>query len=187
MFNNINLVRNDNLNAIEPYQSCYDVDISSENREVASTEAVVIRDYLCSREYSKKLTSHVFQYKIGKKGDLISILCVFFRCLLKEPIKLCCSPQYGTGLWHEILGFHSTPSISLIKTPEYFFEDYVSETTTFVRFHTDYYYNDLFNGDFRLKLARNCIEELLYVAKQHKQLELIYHALEYVLQLQRFQ
>jgi len=187
MSNIINLVRNDSKIIIEPYQNRYDVDISSEKRLLADRSALEILRYLSSEEYSKKFVSHVFQYKIRKLSGLVSSFRTFFRCVLHDPIKLCCSPQYGTALWAETLGFFETPNKVLVDTPEYFFEDYVLETTTFVRFHTDYYYNHLFNANFRIMLARNCIKELLIVGQEHNQIHLVSNAITCAIQLQCFQ
>ena len=160
--------------------------LSPKSLGFAKSMALSIRNKLTSEEYCHDFVSRVFQYKIGKVHEFVSIFRIFFRCLLCDRIKLCCSPQYGTALWSDILGFFTTPDNILLERPEIFFEDYVSETTTFIRFHTDYYYNYIFDDKFRLKFARNCIKELLKVASEHNQIDLVFHCIIHTIQLQRF-
>jgi len=182
MFNK-KLVRN-NLRQFEPYNSCYDNDINMEEYENISQIALKIRDTLMSEHYTHSICRCIFQYKIGDNHNFVGQLNTFFRCICHQPVDLCCSPQYGTALWRDILGFHPTPCEELLATPELFFDDFVQETTTFVRFHMDYRFNHMFDVQFRLQFARNCIKHLLCVSKEHEQQNLMSHALEHVFWLQ---
>ena len=42
-----------------------------------------------------------------------------------------------------------------------FFKDYITETTTFVRYHNQYRFDYMFGGKFKLQFIKNCVSSLI--------------------------
>ena len=81
-------------------------------------------------------------------------------------------PDKGIGLWPIELGFFRDPFIeNILKHKEsIFFADYISETTTFLRFHFKCRLGKILN---KKRFIQNCIQDLLYYASLENRFNLM--------------
>ena len=99
-------------------------------------------------QHTYNLCGKVFNYRVDTSESLIQNLYEFFYTLLYTKFKFCYSPNYGFTLWPGTLGFIRIDGVSsLVKDKLHIlFEDYITETTTFVRYHYECRFNTIFQS-----------------------------------------
>lgn len=151
-----------NLKFIGPYVSIHQEPSEQELLE-GKQQAIKIRDIFLSTTYVHDFTKKIFCYRIDKSDSLIQNLYDFFVILLKKPIQLYYSPHFGFALWVFDLGFcRYDPICNILEKNTYvYFEDYITETTSFIRYHYDFRYNFIFKDEFRKQFICLVIQDLL--------------------------
>jgi len=179
--------RNQPITKFRPYKSKYDISsTTAATRKACVAVAQKFTASLLTKDFAKRFCGEIFYYRLHE--GLVATLRQFFRALLFEPFHLICSPQFGTALSKPLLGFQTTLRCEeFLRSPELYFEDYISETTTFVTFHMKYKFDAMFDSAFRVALCRRCIEVLLNIAAEENQLQNMCDVISHVLVLQRIQ
>lgn len=107
----------------------------------------------------------IFNYRVNKSESFLQNLHDFFSILIYRKLHFYYSPQYGFSFWPNELGFISLKAIDVFFQEEsmlhVFFEDYITETTTFVRYHNQYRFDYMFGEAFRLQFIKKCISSLI--------------------------
>ena len=133
------------LKYVGPYRSNH---AEPTAEEIAYGEKVAheIMEFLLQHTYN--LCGKVFNYRVDTSESLIQNLYEFFYTLLYTKFKFCYSPNYGFTLWPGTLGFIRIDGVSsLVKDKLHIlFEDYITETTTFVRYHYECRFNTIFQS-----------------------------------------
>lgn len=163
-----------NLTHIGPYHSIHD-EPSQNDLQQGFINAIKIKNILLSTDYIHFFTSNIFNYRINKSEGLIQNLYDFFAILLKKEIFLHYSPQYGTSLWVHDLGFLKYSKIDdILQTKTFiYFEDYITETTTFIRYHYEFRYDHLFDYSFRINFVKKVVKDLLHFSESIGRKEII--------------
>jgi len=151
------------------------VDPSLPEKEKAKGLMQSFANFLCTEEGNEFFLGQVLRYRLGKTDSLMENVYVLFNLILKTPIDFVFSSEYGISLWPHDLGFQHHPMLEkeLKESPNCFFDDYISETTTFLVFHTVFRFPELFGKDFRTVFYRQSIHTLLKFGKSCKRLHLI--------------
>ncbi len=158
-----------NLQHIGPRTGLHE-EPSEDQLHVGYDNAQRIKKLLLSKKFIETFTNKTFSYRIFKSEGLIQNLFEFFSILLKKQIKLYYSPNFGISLFVFDLGFIRFAELEklLHEKPYIFFEDFISETTSFVTYHYDYRFDYLFDHSFRMNLIKKIIENLLNFADRLK-------------------
>ena len=132
-------------------------------------------DFLCTETGNEFFLGQILRYRLGKTDSLMENVYVLFNLILKTPIDFVYSSEYGITLWPQMVGFQRVPVLEreLSQAPHCFFDDYISETTTFIVFHTDFRFPDVFGNAFRRLFYRQSIATLLKFGKICKRLRLV--------------
>ena len=151
------------------------VDPSLPEKERARGRMQSFANFLCTEEGNEFFLGQILRYRLGKTDSLMENVYVLFNLILKTPIDFVFSSEYGISLWPHDLGFQHHPMLEkeLKESPNCFFDDYISETTTFLVFHTVFRFPELFGKDFRTVFYRQSIHTLLKFGKSCKRLHLI--------------
>ena len=151
-----------NLDFIGPYHSIHE-EPGQEDILLGKANAKRIKELILSDDYIHAFTSQVFSYRINKSESLIHNFYEFFSILMKKEMKLYYSPNYGFSLFVFDLGFYSYDKVEKILNEKtyIYFEDYITETTSFIRYHYDYRYNHMFDHAFRLKFIKKVVADIL--------------------------
>lgn len=154
-----------NFNEIEhigPYHSIHE-EPSPEELRNGELESKKIKDIILSNAFISKFVSTVFSYRINKSESIIQNFYEFFTIILRKKIRLYFSPQFGISLWIHDLGFMKYPLLedTLNQNTYVYFEDYITETTTFVRYHYEYRYDKSWDHQFRMAFAKKTIKDIL--------------------------
>lgn len=109
--------------------------------------------------------SQILRYRVAKNESLMENLYKFLYLIKKKPVQFTYSPQYGLSLWPHDVGFQHIPAMEkyLHAAPHHFFADYITETTTFLVYHIDFRFEDIFDKLFRETFLRQSIKNLLLV------------------------
>ena len=132
-------------------------------------------DFLCSETGNEYYLAQLLRYRIGRTDSLMENVYVLFNLILKTPIDFVYSSEYGISLWPKQLGFQRLPELEklLEKSANCFFDDYISETTTFLVFHTVFRFPEVFGKSFRSAFYRQSLHTLLKFGKCCKRLRLV--------------
>ncbi len=163
-----------------------------EHEEPSLSEKHAARE--CMLEFSNFLTteagnhallSQVLRYRLSQNDSLMENLYSLVYLILKKPIEFTLSPQYGVSLWPHDIGFQRLPALEtlLLKAPHHYFDDYLTETTTFVLFHTDFRFPDVFGHAFRGRFLEQSMRTLLRFGKSMRRLNLVKTILRCSLQM----
>ena len=168
-----------NIKFIGPYVSIHQEPSENELLE-GKLQAMKIRDIFLDKNYVHNFTKKIFCYRIEKSDSLIQNLYDFFAILLQKPIQLHYSPHFGFALWVFDLGFYRYKPICdiLDKNTYIYFEDYITETTSFIRYHYDFRYNFIFKNGFRQQFISLVIQDLLEFSESLGRRELIASCIE---------
>ncbi len=132
-------------------------------------------DFLCTKRGNHALLSQMLRYRCGSTDSLMENIYVFINIMLKKKCSFTFSPQYGLSLWPHAIGFQKFKALEsqLKKNPHFFFNDFLSETTTFVIFHTDFRFKDIFEGNFRSAFFSQSLTTLLHLGAELNRLNLM--------------
>ena len=132
-------------------------------------------EFLCTERGNEFFLGQVLRYRLGQNDSLMENVYVLFNLILKTPIDFVYCDEYGIGLWPHDIGFQRIPVLEkwLKERPNWAFDDYISETTTFLVFHTDFRFSDIFQKEFRRAFYRQSITTLLKFGKSCKRLRLV--------------
>jgi len=158
-----------NFNEIQhigPYHSIHE-EPSTDELRLGDIESKKIKDIILSEHFISKFVSTVFSYRINKSESVIQNFYEFFTIILKKNMRLYFSPQFGISLWIHDLGFMKYPVLeSILNQNTYvYFEDYITETTTFVRYHYEYRYDGMWDHAFRMTFTKKIIKDILKFSK----------------------
>jgi hypothetical protein len=138
---------------------------STEEKAEARIVASSFAAFLCA-EGNALLVSQMLRYRIARTDSLVDNLYQFVHLIKKKPIQFTYSPQYGLSLWPHELGFQRMPAMEekLQALSHHFFSDYITETTTFLVYHTDFRFKDIFDEMFRQAFLVQSMRNLLRVS-----------------------
>lgn len=146
-------------------------------QEKARARAILqsFADFLCSEEGNEFFVGQILRYRVGKTDSLMENVYVFLNLILKTQIDFVYCREYGISLWPYDIGFQRNQVLEkkLEQSPNWFFDDYISETTTFLVFHTEFRFPEVFANAFRQKFYRQSIHTLLKFGKACNRLHLI--------------
>ena len=105
-----------------------------------------ISRYLNSRHFTNAFIKQLFRYRIKTRESLVQNLVEFFSIILKKSCFVY-SPNKGIAFWPLELGFVRDEYLEHhFKNKEHiFFGDFITETTTFLRFHFKFRFGNLIN------------------------------------------
>lgn len=131
--------------------------------------------FICSPEGNECLLSQILRYRVGVSDSLMENIYVFINIILKKNIFFTFSPQYGVSLWPHDVGFQRFKGLekAINEEPHHYFNDFLSETTTFIVFHVDFRYSDVFDKKFREQFFRQSLHTILKFGKKEKRLNLV--------------
>lgn len=146
-------------------------------REMEAARALMqdFAQFLCSQKGNESFLSQVLRYRVATSDSLMENVYVLINIILKKKINLTFSPQYGISLWPHSVGFQKFKGLEerISEFPHHFFNDFLSETTTFIVFHIDFRYNDIFNKQFRECFFAQSLTSILRFGKEHNRLNLV--------------
>jgi len=173
-----------NLDFIGPYHSIHE-EPGQDEILLGRQNAELIKQMFLSDEYVHSFTKQVFSYRINKSESLIHNFYEFFSIIMKKEMKLYFSPNYGFSLFVFDLGFYTYKKIEdILNEKTYiYFEDYITETTSFIRYHYDYRFNHLFDFTFRLKFIKKIIADLLKFSESIQRKYLVSSCIECALNM----
>lgn len=105
-------------------------------------------DFLCTETGNEFFVGQILRYRVGKTDSLMENVYVFLQLILKTQIDFVYCREYGISLWPYDVGFQRNEILEkkIESSPHWFFDDYISETTTFLVFHTDFRFPEVFNN-----------------------------------------
>lgn len=126
------------------------------------------------------MIGNIFKYRIAKNTALFNNIYELLKIILYEDINFSYSPQYGVSFFPKRLGFQKLPCIVnvLKEKPWLYFSDYISETTTFITFHNEFRYPEIFTREMRIILYINTLHVLLFVAKEMNKFHVMFDILQ---------
>lgn len=146
-------------------------------QEMVNAKALIgkFAEYICSPYGNECLLSQILRYRVGVSDSLMENIYVFINIILKKNIFFTFSPQYGVSLWPHDVGFQKFKGLEKLinEEPHHYFNDFLSETTTFIVFHVDFRYNDVFDKKFREHFFCQSLHTILKFGKKEKRLNLI--------------
>lgn len=130
----------------------------------AQSRAEGFAAFLCGSG-NHAFVSQILRYRVAKDESLMENLYKFLYLVRKKKIEFTYSPQYGLSLWPHDVGFQRIGAMeqSLQANPHHFFSDYITETTTFLLYHIDFRFPEIFNDSFREAFLLQSIRNLLRV------------------------
>lgn len=133
-------------------------------------------NFLCTEEGNEFFLGQVLRYRLGQNDSLMENVYVLINLILKTPISFVYCREYGISLWPMDIGFQKVDTLekALEKAPNCYFDDYISETTTFLVYHTKFRFPEVFNDEFRRAFYRQSLTTLLKFGKKCKRLRLLY-------------
>lgn len=144
-----------------------------------------IRDLLLSDDIVDDFCKQIFNYRIAKAQSFIKNIYDFLQVILYKQVKFTYSPQFGINLWPGTLSYVRLQSIEQIiaNKVSLFFMDYITETTTFLRYHIKFRFNDVFNNTFRKTFCQQVIQCLLRFSQSIHKLHTMKTGIETALSL----
>lgn len=133
-------------------------------------------DFLCTEAGNEFYLGQVLRYRLGQNDSLMENVYVLLNLILKTPIFFVYCREYGVALWPNEIGFQKVDVLeeALEKSPNCYFDDYISETTTFLVYHTKFRFPEIFGDEFRRAFFRQSLTTLLKFGKQCKRLRLLF-------------
>ena len=132
-------------------------------------------DFLCTTQGNHFFLGQILRYRLSQNDSLMENVYTLLNLILKTPIDFVYCAEYGVGLWPHHIGFQRVPVLEeeLEQAPHCFFDDYISETTTFLVFNTDFRFPEIFGPEFRRAFYRQALRTLLVVGLDMKRLRLV--------------
>ena len=147
---------------------------TTEEKHMARSRAADFAAFLCGAG-NHVFVSQILRYRVAKDESLMENLYKFLYLVKKKTIQFTYSPQYGLSLWPHDVGFQRIEAMerSLQANPHHFFSDYITETTTFLLYHIDFRFPEIFNDAFREAFLLQSIRNLLRVGIRLDRSELL--------------
>jgi hypothetical protein len=145
--------------------------------------------YLISREGNFHFISQLLKYQLCRDESIVSNIYTLLYLLQKKKTQLTYSTTFGVGLWPNATGFQRIPWLEkkIKAVPHHYFNDYISETTTFLTFHIENRNADVFEEKvFRYAFLRETLRSLLLVAKEMDRTDLMCSVLKCSLEMITF-
>ena len=123
--------------------------------------------YLISREGNFHFISQLLKYQLCRDESIVSNIYTLLYLLQKKKTQLTYSSAFGLSIWPKATGFQRVLWLEkkIKDAPHHYFNDYISETTTFLTFHVDNRNADVFEDKiFRYAFLRETLRSLLLVA-----------------------
>lgn len=165
------------------YQSCHEVKeqrlshAEPSHLDKAKAKAFMhsFAEFICTETGNEFFLGQILRYRVGKTDSLMENVYVFLNLILKTQINFVYCREYGISLWPYDIGFQRNAVIEnkLEESPHWFFDDYISETTTFLVFHTDFRFPEVFANAFRQNFYQQSIHTLLKLGKACNRLYLV--------------
>ena len=153
---------NFDINVVGPYRVTH-MDPAPDELHEGKVIAQQIKQLVLDNTYA--ICGKIFNYRINTSESLLQNLYDFFHSLLYTKMHLYYSPQYGFSFWPNQLGFVFLKEMDIFfknkNKLHIFFEDFITETTTFVRYHNQYRFDYMFGGKFKLQFIKNCVSSLI--------------------------
>ena len=152
----------EDLKVYGPFQVSYDEPSEQDLQELYKMVDSIISSILTPKVVNS-FCKQIFNYRIVKAESFIKNIYDFLYILLYKPVKFTYSPQFGINLWPGKLSYVRLPTIEKMIQPHVslLFMDYITETTTFLRYHIKFRFNQKFDISFRKKFCRQVIQSLL--------------------------
>lgn len=131
-----------------------------------------ILKYINSRNFTNKFIKQLFRYRVKTRESLVQNFVEFFSIILKKKSCFVYSPNKGIAFWPLELGFVRDEYLEQhFKNKEHvFFGDFITETTTFLRFHFKFRFYNLIN---KKRFLKHCIDDILYFASLENRFHLM--------------
>jgi hypothetical protein len=144
-----------------------------------------IKSLLLDERNIYKYCGSIFNYRVGKAESLVKNLYDLFHIILYQKIQLTYSPQFGINLWPGYLSYFRNNEIEGIvqQNVSSLFTDFITETTTFLRYHIKFRYNHLFNSSFKKSYLSTVIKCLLLFASKINKIHVIQYSIKNALDL----
>lgn len=174
----------EDLKVYGPFQASYDEPSRIQLEELYKEVETIITSLLTD-EVIDAFCKQIFNYRIKKAESFIKNLYDFLYILLYQPVNFTYSPQFGITLWPGKLAYVRLPSIEKIIQPHVslLFMDYITETTTFLRYHIKFRFNNKFNSGFRKQFCGKVIKTLLMFSNTIKKMHVMKTGIENTLKL----
>jgi len=121
-------------------------------------------------DHTYQICGQLFNYRVHTSESFIQNLYEFFYIIMYTKFKFCYSPQYGFTLWPSTLGFVTLQEMTTLMKEKLhiLFEDYITETTTFVRYHYECRFNTIFQS-YKLTFLKAVVQSLItFGASMHR-------------------
>lgn len=176
-----------NFEALKIYGPCqmtYAEPTSNQLKDLEKDLEHII-DALLDDDHVYKYCSTLFNYRIRKAESLVKNLYLFFHTILYQTVHFTYSPQFGINLWPGHLGYFRNAKIeAILKQKEsLFFTDFITETTTFLRYHIKFRFNHYFGLSFKKKFIFKVTRSLLLFGAQIHKLHVMQHSITNALDL----
>lgn len=174
----------EDLKVYGPFQVSYDEPSHTQLRDLHRKVETIITSLL-TEEIIDAFCKQIFNYRIKKAVSFVKNLYDFFFILLYQPVKFTYSPQFGITLWPGKLAYVRLPTIETLIQPNVslLFMDYITETTTFLRYHIKFRFNKKFNSAFRKQFCRKVIKTLLIFSSKIEKMHVMKTGIENALKL----
>ena len=108
----------------------------------------------------------IFSYRIAKAQSFVKNIYDFLHIILYKPVTFTYSPQFGINLWPGKLSYVRIPVVEKLLQPfvSSLFMDYITETTTFLRYHIKFRFDNMFHTSFKRQFCKQVIHCLLTFA-----------------------
>ena len=174
----------EDLKVYGPFQASYNEPSEQEMQNLYKT-VDNITSSLLTQKVVNSFCKQIFNYRIVKAESFIKNIYDFLYILLYKQINFTYSPQFGINLWPGKLSYVRLPTIENMVQPHVslLFIDYITETTTFLRYHIKFRFNQNFNTAFRKAFCRQVIQCLLKFAVSIKKMHTMKTGIQNALQL----
>ncbi len=155
----------EDLKVYGPFQASYEDPSDYQMQQLCSTVDSMVSAIL-TPDIVNSFCKQIFNYRIAKAQSFVKNIYDFLHILLYKPVKFTYSPQFGIAFWPGKLSYVRLPTIESMLQPlvSSLFMDYITETTTFLRYHIKFRFDDVFNVAFKKQFCQQVIECLLTFA-----------------------
>lgn len=176
-----------NFEKLKIYGPCtmsYDEPAPNELQKIQK-DALLIKEMLLDDINVYKYCGSLFNYRIGKAESFVKNLYILFNTILLHDVQFTYSPQFGINLWPGHLGYFRNKEIEekVQTNVSLLFTDFITETTTFLRYHIKFRYNHMFHHGFKKIYILKVIKALLYFASTVNKVCVMQHSIENALNL----
>ncbi len=148
-----------NIKYVGPYRTTHEEPTNEELQNGIELAHALMKTVVAN---SYKICGQLFNYRVHTSESFIQNLYEFFYILMYAKFQLCFSPQYGFSLWPTALGFVKLQEVKdlLQNRLHIFFEDYITETTTFIRYHYECRFNYIFQS-YKMLFLKQVVAALI--------------------------